>query len=237
MNSNQDFVNTAVDFDRKEAQATLFRSVYVWMALALSITGISSFIILSNESLFNSFVGNNILFFGSLIGTVALVFFISARIHKISFQTATLIFIAYSILNGLVLSPLFLLYTAESITSTFFITAGTFGVMAFWGTVTKTDLSSMGRILMMALIGIIIATLVNFFLNNSTMHLVISYIGVIVFVGLTAYDAQKIKRLIAEHGNEVNESTQKIALMGALSLYLDFINLFIFLLRILGNRR
>lgn len=230
-------IKQELSFDQKQAQATLFKSVYVWMTMALALTGLTSYFVLNSPSLLQTIAGNPILFYGMLIAEIALVFFLSARIQHLSFSTATLVFIVYSVLNGATLALLLLLYTGESIVSTFFITAGTFAVMAFIGTTTKTDLSSMGKILLMALIGIIIATVVNIFLKNSMLHMVISYVGVLIFVGLTAYDSQQIKRMIQEYGHEVNESTQKIALMGALKLYLDFINLFIFLLRILGSRR
>lgn len=159
---------------------------------------------------------------------------LAARIHKLSLATATVMFIAYSIINGVTMSLLFLLYTSESIASTFFITAGTFGAISAYGYFTKKDLSSLGSILIMALIGILIASLVNIFLESSTLYWIISYVGVAIFVGLTAYDTQKIKESIMN--SDVNETAYKIALMGALELYLDFINLFIYLLRIFGDR-
>ena len=152
-----------------------------------------------------------------------------------SFLTATLMFIAYSILNGATLASIFLLYTASSIASTFFVTAGTFGAMALFGYFTKRDLSGIGNMGYMALIGII-ATVVNLFLRSETMMWVITYIGVLVFVALTAYDTQKIKKMVM-NAEVVDESTQKIALLGSLTLYLDFINLFLYLLRILGSRK
>ena len=146
-------------------------------------------------------------------------------------------FIIYSLLNGAMLSSVFLLYTASSIASTFFITAGTFGVMCVYGYLTKRDLTSLGNLCLMAVIGLIIAGLVNLFLQSSLMSLIVSGIGVLVFVGLTAYDSQKIKRMLLQEGLEVNDSTRKIALLGSLTLYLDFINLFLYLLRFLGDRR
>lgn len=145
-------------------------------------------------------------------------------------------FVGYSVLNGVTLSVVFLAYTLSSIASVFFITAGTFAVMAFIGYTTKTDLTSLGKILFMALIGLIIATVVNLFVGNSVFNLIVSYIGVAIFVGLTAYDSQKIKRMLYD-ADEMDERSQKIALLGALTLYLDFINLFLYLLRILGNNR
>ena len=146
-------------------------------------------------------------------------------------------FIIYSILNGATLASIFLVYTMSSIASTFFVAAGTFGVMALYGYVTKSDLTRIGNICLMALIGLIIATLVSMFWQNSMLQMIITYAGVILFVGLTAYDSQKIKRLLTADGIEVTEETQKIALLGALTLYLDFINLFLYLLRLLGDRK
>jgi FtsH-binding integral membrane protein len=222
---------------QKTAQATLFRNVYSWMTLAMIVTGLTAFIVAGSESLLYSILGNKLLFYGLLFGELGLVWYLSSRINTLTLNNATLLFIIYSILNGVTLAFIFAVYTSSSIASTFFVTAGTFASMALVGTFTKRDLSSMGNILLMALIGIIIASVVNLFLKNEMMYWIITYIGVLVFVALTAYDAQKIKRLIQEHGHEVNESTQKIALIGALSLYLDFINLFLFLLRILGGRK
>lgn len=221
----------------KTAQVTLFRSVYVWMTLALAITGFVALYVAKSYTLLNVMVQNNILFWGLLIAEVALVMYLSARIHRISFTTATVLFIAYSILNGVTMSILFMVYTMSSIATTFFVTSGTFGATALYGYVTKKDLTRIGSLCIMGVIGLIIASLVNLFLHNSMMDLIISYIGVLLFVGLTAYDSQKIKRLLSGDDIEVNETSQKIALMGSLTLYLDFINLFIYLLRILGDRK
>ena len=221
----------------KSAQATLMRSVYLWMTLALAITGFASFVVASSPMLLQAVFGNRLVFWGLIIAEFALVVMLSARIHKMTAPTATMMFIVYSLLNGVVLSSIFLLYTAQSIANVFFITAGTFGVMSVYGMVTKSDLSKIGNICFMALIGIIIATVVNMFLKSEGMMLVISYIGVLIFVGLTAYDTWKIKNDIRQYGTEVNDMTQKLALMGALSLYLDFVNLFLYLLRIFGNRK
>lgn len=172
-----------------------------------------------------------------LIAELAVIFYLSARINSISFTKATVMFIIYSILNGATLASIFLVYTMSSIASTFFVAAGTFGVMALYGYVTKSDLTRIGNICLMALIGLIIATLVSMFWQNSMLQMIITYAGVILFVGLTAYDSQKIKRLLTADGIEVTEETQKIALLGALTLYLDFINLFLYLLRLLGDRK
>lgn len=221
----------------KTAQSTLMRSVYTWMTLALAITGLTAMYMAKSLTVINMMMQNSMLFWGVLIAEVVLVMYMSARINKISFTTATLLFIAYSILNGVTLSILFLVYTASSIATTFFVTAGTFGAMALFGYVTKKDLTRIGSLCIMGVIGLIIASVVNMFLHNSMMDMIISYVGVLLFVGLTAYDAQKIKHLLSGDDIEVNESTQKIALLGALTLYLDFINLFIYLLRILGDRK
>ncbi|MBQ3243327.1 MAG: Bax inhibitor-1/YccA family protein [Bacteroidaceae bacterium] len=219
---------------KKSAQMAVFRQVYIWMSLALFITGITALIVANNNSLIYSLMSNQLLFWVLIIGEVVMVAVLAARIHKLSLATATVMFIAYSIINGVTMSLLFLLYTSESIASTFFITAGTFGAISAYGYFTKKDLSSLGSILIMALIGILIASLVNIFLESSTLYWIISYVGVAIFVGLTAYDTQKIKESIMN--SDVNETAYKIALMGALELYLDFINLFIYLLRIFGDR-
>lgn len=182
-------------------------------------------------TLLSMIMQNSLLFWGILIAELGVVWYLSARIHRISFTSATLLFILYSILNGATLSMIFLIYTMSSIATTFFVTAGTFGVMALFGYVTKKDLTRLGSLCFMGIIGIIIASLVNIFLQNSMMEMIISYIGVLLFVGLTAYDSQKIKRLLMQDGVEINETTQKIALLGAMTLYLDFINLFLYLLR------
>lgn len=221
----------------KTAQSTLMRSVYTWMTLALAITGLTAMYMAKSLTVINMMMQNSMLFWGVLIAEVVLVMYMSARINKISFTTATLLFIAYSILNGVTLSILFLIYTASSIATTFFVTAGTFGAMALFGYVTKKDLTRIGSLCIMGVIGLIIASVVNMFLHNTMMDMIISYVGVLLFVGLTVYDAQKIKHLLSGDDIEVNESTQKIALLGALTLYLDFINLFIYLLRILGDRK
>lgn len=224
-------------FTRSVAQASLFRSVYVWMTLALVITGFTALYVAKSYTLLNLMLQNQMAFWGVLIAELGLVFYMSARINRISFTTATILFIVYSILNGVTMSMLFLIYTMSSIATTFFVTAGTFGAMALFGYATKKDLTRIGNLCIMGVIGLIIASLVNMFLHNSMMDLIISYVGVLLFVRLTAYDSQKIKQMLSGEDIEVNETTQKIALMGALTLYLDFINLFLYLLRILGDRK
>lgn len=218
------------------AYTRLFRSVFVWMALALVVTGMTAQYV-ANYFTLHPDQFNSGLFYGMLIAEVVVVLILTARIQKMSFATAGIMFALYSVLNGATLSVLFMAYTAASIASTFFVTAGTFGAMALIGCFTKTDLTRFGGIFTMALIGLIIASVVNWFWSNSILYWGITYAGVLIFVGLTAYDAQKIKRMLMEYGTEENDSTRKIALMGSLSLYLDFINLFIYLLRILGDRK
>lgn len=216
---------------------SLMRKVYVWMTLALVITGFVAYGVASSPGIITALVSNKILFWGLFIAELALVWTVSARINRLSLTTATLLFILYSALNGATLSMILLVYTMESIASVFFITAGTFAAMAAIGYFTKADLSSLGKILMMALIGLIIATVVNaFLLKSGGFSLILSYVGVLIFVGLTAYDTQKIKQMLIM-ADDVTEETQKIALLGSLSLYLDFINLFLYLLRIFGNSR
>jgi len=215
----------------------LMRKVYVWMTLALVITGFTAFGVASSPGLVYTIVSNRLLFWGLVIAELALVWTVSARLDRMSLATGTMLFVLYSVLNGATLSVIFLAYTMESLTSVFFITAGTFAAMAAFGHFTKTDLSSLGRILFMALIGLVIATVVNvFFVKSGGFSLIISYVGVLVFVGLTAYDTQKIKQMLIM-ADDVTEDAQKIALMGSLSLYLDFINLFLYLLRIFGSSK
>lgn len=214
----------------------LMRKVYVWMTLALVLTGFTAVGVASSPGLITAILTNSALVWGLLIAELVLVFTVSAAIERLSLTTATLLFVLYSVLNGATLSFIFIAYTMSSIANVFFITAGTFAVMAFIGYTTKKDLTSIGRILFMALIGIVIATIVNLFMHSSMLDLIVSYAGVVIFVGLTAYDSQKIKQML-QQADGTGESMQKLALMGSLTLYLDFINLFLYLLRIFGDRR
>ena len=213
-------------------QNALIRQVYAWMGAGLTITAVMALVTLSSPVILEAIVGNRILFFGLMIGELALVFTLSGAINRLSASVATLLFVAYSALNGVTLSVVALVYTANSITSTFVITAGMFGAMSVYGYMTKRDLTSWGSFLFMGLIGVVIASVVNIFVGNSAVSWIISGIGVIVFTGLTAYDTWKIKALAAQ-GIE----GRKPAILGALTLYLDFINLFLMLLRFTGNRR
>ncbi|MBP5478148.1 MAG: Bax inhibitor-1/YccA family protein [Bacteroidaceae bacterium] len=219
-----------------DAYTSLMRKVYVWMTLALVMTGLSAYYIATSPSLQLALFSSPYVFYGLMIAEVGLVIWLSSRIHKMSLLSASLMFSVYAILNGVTMSVIFLAYTMSSIATTFFVTAGTFGVMAFIGTVTKSDLTKMGQILTMALVGMIIAIVVNLFLGNGMLDIIISVVGILVFTGLTAYDAQKIKQMLI-NCNEVNDQTQKLSVIGALSLYLDFINLFLYLLRFLGDRK
>ena len=217
--------------------AVLMRNVYTWMACGLAMTALTSMIVGRNENWVYTLATSG-MYWGFAIAEIVLVLFLSARIHKLSFATSGLMFAAYAILNGVTMSIIMLLYTAESIAQAFFVTAGTFGAMSLVGFFIKKDLSAMGRTLMMALIGLIIATIVNIFWQNSMMASILNYAGVIIFVALTAYDTQKIKVMLqqAQYAG-ISDQTNKLALMGSLTLYLDFINLFLYILRLFGNRK
>lgn len=224
------------DYAMSTAFPALMRKVFVWMTLALAITGLTAYGVATSPTILSLIFSSNVTVFGLIIAEFALVFAISGAINRMSLSTATMLFILYSVINGATLSSIFLTFSVATISKVFFITAGTFGAMALVGYTTKTDLTSMGKLLFMALLGIIIASVVNMFVGSSGLDLILSYVGVLVFVGLTAYDTQKIKQM-CQSAPDAGESTQKLALIGALSLYLDFINLFLYLLRIFGNNR
>ena len=213
----------------------LMRKVYVWMTFALAITGITAYLVATNETLLTLIYSHQAVMWVLVIAELAIVIGVTAAINKLSLPVATLLFVAYSVLNGALFSSIFLVYTMASIAKVFFITAGTFGAMSLYGYTTKSDLTSWGKILIMGVLGLIIATVVNLFLKSSGLEMIISYAGVLIFVGLTAYDTQKIKQMCLQ-APDAGETMQKYALLGALSLYLDFINLFIYLLRIFGRR-
>lgn len=226
----------------KKAQAHILvnqfiRSVYNWMGIGLALTGFMAYYVANSETLMRLIFGNQLVFFALIIGELALVFFISARIGKLRASTATGLFILYAVLNGATLSAIFIIFTKTSITSTFFICAGTFIACSIYGMATKRDLTSLGGFMAMGLIGIIIASVVNMFIGSYGMQMIISYIGVVVFVGLTAYDTQKLKTMALSQPEGLDAGViRKGAIMGALSLYLDFINLFLMMLRIFGSR-
>ena len=224
------------DVQIKQGQAAYINKVFNWMSLALLITGVTAFFAAGSQELMNLIFSNKLVFYGLLIGEVVLVGYIGANIQKLSTTTATALFILYSVLNGVTLSFILLVFTSASIATTFFVTAGTFGAMSAYGYFTKKDLTSIGNLCFMALIGIIIASIVNIFFFNEILYWVITYAGVLIFVGLTAYDTQKIKRMYRA-GMEDSDIGHNLALMGAIRLYLDFINMFLFLLRIFGNRK
>jgi FtsH-binding integral membrane protein len=231
------YTNSARAIDRPTAFAMLMRKVYTWMALALAVTGLTAYYCSTNFDVINTIASNSLVFWGLIIAQLGAVMYLSVRINNMSLTTAGVVFLLYAVLTGVTFSFIFLVYTMESIASTFFITAGTFGAMSLVGYFIKKDLSAIGRFLIMALIGLIIASIVNIFLQSSGLTLICTYAGVLIFSGLTAYDTQKIKQMFLMHGAEMNESTMKLALMGSLTLYLDFINLFLYLLRIFGDRK
>ncbi|WP_291275602.1 Bax inhibitor-1/YccA family protein [Flavobacterium sp.] len=220
----------------KIEQANFIAKVYGWMCAALVVTGLTAWYVAQTEELILALLSNKFLFYGLLIGEVLLVGYISKALPTMDVMMAKALFFLYAMANGLTLSLIFVIFTASSIASSFFITAGTFAVMSLYGYFTKSDLTSMGRILMMGLIGLIIASIVNIFMQSTMMHWIISYVGVFIFTGLIAYDTQKIKEMNII-GNEGTDEDTKESLMGALTLYLDFINLFLYILRIFGDRK
>jgi uncharacterized protein len=211
------------------ARSGVMRGVYGWMGAGLALTALVSLLTVSSPALLQAILGNRILFYALVFGELGLVFAISGAINRISASTASMLFLAYAALNGLTMSTIFVAYTSSSIASTFVITSGMFGAMSLYGYLTKSDLTSWGSFLFMGLVGVVIASVVNIFMQSSMIYWIVSFCGVIVFTGLTAYDTQKIK-------NMGNVGT-KGAILGALTLYLDFINMFLIMLRILGNRR
>ena len=232
---NYDAYSRERELEMSAAFPVLMRKVYTWMSLALIITGFTAYAVAHSPALLNLIFGNRIMMWVLFGAELFLVMGISGAINKLSLTTATAMFVLYSVINGAVFSSIFFAFTMGSIASVFFITAGTFAAMSLLGYFTKSDLSSWGRILFMGLIGVIIATVVNIFMKSGALDTILSYAGVLVFVGLTAYDTQKIKMMFLT-APDAGETTQKYALLGALSLYLDFINLFIYLLRIFGRR-
>ncbi len=219
-------------------ERSIIKNVYLWMTAGLALTGVVAYGISNNPSLMRSIVTNPILFFGVMIAELGLVMYLSARIMSMSVQGATLAFALYSALNGVTMSVIFLAYTGATITLAFFTTAATFGAMSVYAMTTKRDLSGMGHYLMMGVIGIIVVSVINIFLKSPAVYYLISYIGVAVFMGLTAFDTQRILQMSNQMSGSVGDAEYvKISIMGALKLYLDFINIFLFLLRIFGRRR
>jgi len=213
-----------------------FIRVYAWMSMALVITGLTALKVASSPDIIRFIFGSKVTFYALIITELVLVVVLVGAIKKLSAVAATVIFILYSILTGVTISSIFFVFTMSSIASTFFITAGTFAGMSAFGYFTKSDLTKVGSILIMGLWGLIIASVVNLFFSNDTLYWITTYAGVLIFVGLTAYDTQKLKKLNVI-GDEGSEEDKKTAIIGALTLYLDFINLFLYLLRIFGKRR
>ena len=221
----------------KTLTGTFIQSVYMWMAAGLALTGFISYYTATSAAAVQFLFGTPGLLIGLFIAEIAMVVYLSARIHKMSATTATAVFVAYAALNGITISGIFLAYTMSSIATTFLASAGTFLAMTIYGMTTKKDLTSWGSFLFMGLIGIIIASVVNMFIKSGPMGMIISYIGVIIFTGMTAYDTQKIKEMALTQPYDIGASAvRKASIMGALQLYLDFINLFLMLLRIMGDR-
>lgn len=213
--------------------AAFFRKVYAFMALGLGATAVTALLVASSEDALRFILFNRPVFYGLLFGQLAMVWAFTSLAPRISAVAAGALFFTYAIMNGLTLSMIFLLYTSSSIATTFFVCAGTFGAMSLFGYVTKRDLTGVGSFAMMGLFGLIIASVVNLFLQSPMIYWLTTFMGVIIFVGLAAYDTQKIKQL--DVGDA--EANHKGAINGALILYLDFINLFLFLLRLFGRRR
>ena len=228
-------MNTNLSLHQATVQATFISKVYGWMSGALLLTAVIAMWAVSTPAVMNFVLGSKLSFYALIAAELGLVIYISARIHRISAEAAGIFFLLYAILNGLTLSMVFLVYTTGSIASTFLITAVTFGIMSFYGYTTKKDLTSFGRLAMMALVGLIIATVVNIFMQSEVLYWVANYAGVLIFVGLTAYDTQKIKRMAALEDDA--EQAKKKSILGALTLYLDFVNMFLYLLRIFGDRK
>lgn len=216
------------------SSASLIKTVYLWMTGALAITGLTAWYVANNAAAMSFIFGHAGVMFGLIIAELALVIGLSRAIDRLSPMAATLMFLLYSVVNGATLASIFVIYELGTIASAFFTTAATFGVMAIFGAVTKRDLTKVGSICIMAVIGLIIAMLVNIFLKSTMFEMIISVIGVLVFTGLTAYDSQKIKELL--YNAPENDETLKISILGALTLYLDFINLFLYILRFFGRR-
>lgn len=226
---------TFLDETKKASAAELMRDVYLWMTGGLALTGAVAWVVANTPALLNIIFGNQIVFWGLLIAELVLVISLSAAINKLSFSAAALMFVVYSALNGATLSSIFLLYELSSIAEIFFVTAGAFAALTFIGTVTRKDLSGLGTFLIIALVGLIIASIVGMIIGQPD-SIWISSLGVLIFAGLTVYDAQRIRQMMLTQ-ESVNDSNMKLALLGALSLYLDFINLLLKLLSLFGKKK
>jgi FtsH-binding integral membrane protein len=234
--NNQPYVANE-SYEARFAVTAVLKNVYLWMTLALAISGLTAMVVAGNAELVARIFATRGTLLILFLAQFGLIWAISSRIGTMSFVTATLLFLLYSVITGVTLSSIFLVFTMESLASVFFVTAGTFAVVSIYGFVTKKDLSTWRSYLLMGLIGVIIASIVNWFLASEVMYWIVSYVGVAIFVGLTAYDTQKIKVLANQCYMEDSETQNKVALMGAITLYLDFINLFLYILRIFGKRK
>ncbi len=222
---------------RVQVVNAFMRGVYGWMTAGLGVTAFTALAVASSESMLQLIFGNTLFLLLLFFGQIGLVMYLSARINKLSGTAATGLFLAYSALNGVTLSAILLVYAQSTIFNAFFTAAGMFAAMSIYGMTTKRDLSGMGQFMMMGLFGIIIASIINIFLGSSAMEMMISLIGVVVFTGLTAYDSQKLHYM--GQTMPMNDATaiRRGSILGALTLYLDFINLFLFLLRLFGGSR
>ena len=226
---------TFIDENKKAAAGELMRNVYLWMTGGLALTGAVAWVVANTPALLSVIFGNQVVFWGLLIAELVLVIVLSAAVEKLSFSAAALMFVLYSVLNGVTLSSIFLLYELSSIGQIFFAAAGAFAALAFIGTVTKKDLSKLGTFLIIALGGLIIASIIGLIMGRPD-SIWISALGVLIFAGLTVYDAQRIRQMMLTQ-ESVNDSNMKLALLGALSLYLDFINLLLKLLSLFGKKK
>lgn len=226
---------TIIDERRKDVVAELMRNVYLWMTGGLALTGLVAWIVATSPIMQQIIFGSQLVFWGMIIAELVFVVVLSAAIQKLSFGMASMLYTLYCVINGATLSSIFMVYELGSVADIFFVTAGAFGVLAFVGTVTKKDLSGMGTFLIIALVGLIIASIVGLIMGNPD-SIWISAIGVLIFAGLTVYDAQQIRNLMLDQ-ETVNEGNMKLALLGALSLYLDFINLLLRLLSLFGKKK
>lgn len=226
---------TIIDERRKDVVAELMRNVYLWMTGGLALTGLVAWIVATSPIMQQIIFGSQLVFWGMIIAELVFVVVLGAAIQKLSFGMASMLYTLYCVINGATLSSIFMVYELGSVAEIFFVTAGAFGVLAFVGTVTKKDLSGMGTFLIIALVGLIIASIVGLIMGNPD-SIWISAIGVLIFAGLTVYDAQQIRNLMLDQ-ETVNEGNMKLALLGALSLYLDFINLLLRLLSLFGKKK
>ncbi|MDL2306918.1 Bax inhibitor-1/YccA family protein [Desulfovibrio sp. OttesenSCG-928-C06] len=229
--------NTGTVAHAQSVVNVFMRGVYLWMGIGLGITAVAAWYVLNNDAFMNFLYNNSTVLFGLIIVELGFVFAISMFLNKLSGTTVTLLFVAYSLLSGITLAPILALYTSASLARVFVACAAMFGGMSVYGLVTKRDLTSWGSFLFMGLIGIIVASLINMFLKSPAVHYIISYVGVLVFLGLTAYDTQKLRVMGESAPHDDRTAIRRATVYGALTLYLDFINLFLMLLRIAGDRR